>query len=170
MTEKKKWLLQEVLPIAKRLYQEFSPHCHRICVVGSIRRGASEVSDIDLICIPKTFNWGLLKDGLAEAVDKYEKISGTMNGDAKHVRRETPEGVGFDLWLINENNWGLVVNTRTGPLAYSRGTLAASWVKKGYRSENNHLINQSNGELVPVKEEVDLFNLLGVPYKHPKDR
>lgn len=174
--DKKKWPLEIAMPIARRLYNEFSPYCEDIAVVGSLRRQASLVSDIDIIIIPKKpFHWGpafrgVCKAGIVEAIDKYPKLLGDMTDKSKYLRRNTPEGIEFDIWIYNENNWGLAMNTKTGPLNYNINTIIRGLKTKGYAMLDDHVINISTGEIIPVQEEQDLYKLMGIPYKQPKDR
>ena len=172
MKVKKKWALAEVMPVAERLYKEFAPHCEQIAVVGSVRRQEPLVSDIDLIIIPKRpFFWGVvLKNGIAEAVDKYTKVVGDMTEKSKYVRRKTPEGIEVDLWICNERNWGLAINIKTGPVNYNVSTILRGLETQGYAMFENHVIRKSTGDVIPVRNETDLYKLINIPYKKPEDR
>ena len=45
--------LETAQPIAKRVKEELTPHCERIEIAGSIRRGKPIVHDIDIVLIEK---------------------------------------------------------------------------------------------------------------------
>lgn len=176
MKEKKKWPLDVAMPIAKRLYNEFSPYCEEIAVVGSLRRQLPFVSDIDIIIIPKKpFHWGTayrgaLRSGIVEAIDKYQKVLGDMTDKSKYLRRVTPEGIEFDIWIYNENNWGLAINTKTGPLNYNINTIISGLKVNGYTMMEDHVVSITTGEVIPVRKEQDLYDLIGITYKLPIDR
>jgi DNA polymerase/3'-5' exonuclease PolX len=51
----------------------------------------------------------------------------------------------------------------------SREVLATGWVKAGYRSEDGRL-RARDGSIIPVREEHDLFDLLGIPWVTPEAR
>lgn len=54
-------------------------------------------------------------------------------------------------------------------IEYSHKVLACGWVRAGYKSKGGYLTD-CNGLKVILREEKDLFELIGVPYKTPKER
>jgi len=81
---------------------------------------------------------------------------------------DNKNGETIDMFVAHPDNWGYIFAIRTGSAEYSHNTLANGWVKKGFKGENGFLTK--NGVIVPVKEETDLFKLIGVEYVEPKDR
>jgi DNA polymerase/3'-5' exonuclease PolX len=158
-----------ILPIAERVYEELAPHCDRIAVAGSLRRMTETSKDIEIVCVPKPFDWGLMADGFCAAVEKYKKIKGTVTGNCRYTQRETPEGVKVDIFIAKPENWGYILSIRTGSADFSKH-LAYSWNKQGYYGEKGFLRSKESHEIVPVYEEKDLFDLAKVSYIAPWKR
>lgn len=78
------------------------------------------------------------------------------------------EFINLDLFFATERNWGLILAIRTGSAEYSHKVLATNWVKAGYKSVNGMLTK--NNQEVEVREEKDLFKLIGVEYVEPEER
>ena len=146
--------------IAEKYLNILKPYCTRIEIAGSIRREKPEVGDIELIAIVKD-----IKE-FSKEVNKLEKVKGNPTG--KYTQRILPEGIKLDLFMANIRNWGLIFAIRTGSARYSHEILACGWVKRGYKSINGILTK--NGREIEVREEKDLFNLIGVAYVQPNQR
>jgi len=149
--------LSEVKAIAEKYQNFLKPYCSRIEIAGSIRREKPEVKDIEIVVIPKDLT------GFSNEVNKLEKVKGEPTG--KYTQRILPEGIKLDLFIANEKNWGLIFAIRTGSANFSHKILACGWVKKGYHSVNGILIK--DGKEIEVREERDLFNLIGISYVGP---
>jgi len=152
--------LSEAKAIAEKYLRLLKPYCSRIEIAGSIRREKPEVKDIEIVAIP-----GDIKS-FANEVNKLEKVKGEPTG--KYTMRVLPEGIKLDLFIANKRNWGLIFAIRTGSADFSHNVLATGWVKKGYHSVNGMLIK--DGKEVEVREEKDLFDLIGIPYMGPELR
>jgi DNA polymerase/3'-5' exonuclease PolX len=152
--------IEEAKKIAKKYLNLLKPYCWRIEIAGSIRREKSEVKDIEIVAIP------LDLVGFSNEVNKLEKVKGNPTG--KYTQRILPEGIKLDLFMANIRNWGLIFAIRTGSARYSHKILACGWVKRGYKSINGMLTK--NGREIEVREEKDLFNLIGVAYIQPNQR
>jgi DNA polymerase/3'-5' exonuclease PolX len=162
----------QALAIAEQCRAALAPYCGRIEIAGSIRRRKPQVKDIELIAIPKLITTGLFGDemvtdpGFCTVVNQWLAIKGKPEG--KYTQRQLPEGIVLDLFMADTDNWGLTLAMRTGSAAFSHHVLATSWVKAGYKSVNGHLCRGS--QLVPMREEADLFTLLGIPWINPEAR
>ncbi len=154
-------ILEEAQKIAEKYLNLLKPFCSRIEIAGSIRRGKPEVKDIEIVCIPSDLN------KFSEIVNKWEKVKGEPTG--KYTQRILPEGIKLDLFMANEKNWGLIFAIRTGSADFSHKTLALGWVKQGFKSVNGMLIDKNGNEVI-LKEEKDLFNLIGIYFVEPKLR
>jgi len=152
--------LQEAQKIAEKYIGILKPYCQRIKVAGSIKREKSEVKDLEIVCIPQDLI------GFSAEVNKLEKVKGEPTG--KYTQRILPEGIKLDLFMANERNWGLIYAIRVGSAGFSHKVLACGWVKAGYRSDKGMLIK--NGQEIEVKEEEDLFRIIGIPFIEPKLR
>jgi len=152
--------IDEAKKIADKYVEILKPYCLRIEIAGSIRREKPEVGDIELIAIVKDIK------KFSKEVNKLEKVKGNPTG--KYTQRILPEGIKLDLFMANIRNWGLIFAIRTGSARYSHEILACGWVKRGYKSINGILTK--NGREIEVREEKDLFNLIGVAYVQPNQR
>jgi DNA polymerase/3'-5' exonuclease PolX len=171
--------LEDALPIAKLWVRNLEPYCDRIEIAGSIRRQKPDVKDIEIVCIPKestlTDLFGatqtLRVSGFAALLSEAENndeiivVSGKLH-TGKYIKIFLKEyGIKIDLFTATKDNWGHILAIRTGSADYSHRVLAHYWVKAGYHSIEGQLTR--NGVPVPVREERDLFDLIGIEYTEP---
>jgi DNA polymerase/3'-5' exonuclease PolX len=152
--------------IADSVLQELKPHCERIEIAGSIRRKKANPNDIEIVAIPKPYDVDLFESGIATVVNMWERVKGTL--PCKYTQRILPEGIKLDLFFATVENWGLIFAIRTGSAEFSHQKLAMEWVRQGYRSKDGML--EKFGELYPIREERELFELLGIAWVDPVDR
>jgi DNA polymerase/3'-5' exonuclease PolX len=163
---------QDIKLIAENVVSELNPYCERCEIAGSIRRNKPECKDIEIVIIPKSN--GLMD--LNNIVSKWAKVKGEITG--KYTQRVLPEGIKLDLFIATKDNWGLIYSIRTGSADFSHKVLACGWKKKGYTSENGILyktINPCESDLdydnpTYIREEKDLFDLIGIKYIEPEFR
>lgn len=74
-------------------------------------------------------------------------------------------------------NWGMIYAIRTGSANYSHKVLATGWTKKGYKSTEGILYRIAPAreytalpQVVCVREEQELFDLIGIPFFDPEKR
>jgi len=166
MSGEKKYPYATACKIALEILKQLKPHCERIEIAGSVRRKKAEVGDIELVIIPKPYSTGLFESGIATVLNKLEKVKGEL--PCKYTQRILPSGIKLDLFFAEEANWGLVYALRTGSADYSHKVLASGWVREGFKSEGGYLFR--DGERYEIREEEDLFKLIGVRYVPPEDR
>lgn len=166
--------LYEAELIALSVKDKLTPYCSRIEIAGSIRRRCRTVGDIEIVAIPKPW---LLWDFIVTTNTLGKNIKGHQGGVYKQIM--LPQHIKLDLFLASLENWGLILAMRTGSADYSRNVLATGWAIKGYHSEGGVLYRarKVNGDEVldknnPVymREEKDVFDFIGIPFKDPKDR
>jgi len=162
-------MLQDAKNIVEDKIEILRPHCERIESAGSVRRGKREVEDVEIVCIPK------LKESTTQRtiqwINRVLELGTIIKGkprDGKYIKIHLPEGINLDLFVARPENWGYIFAIRTGSADYSHYVLATSWVKAGYVGGNGMLTK--NGIPVEVREERDLFRLIGVKYVKPEDR
>jgi len=178
--------LAHALEEAQRLVECMKPVCEKVEIAGSIRRGASEVKDIEIVCIPKTINGGLFGDMQERDPEFAKKFKGCKVNKGnfetgKYIQFEThytmrPRGdfkqpcfnINVDLFTARAENWGLIMAIRTGSAKFSHYKLAGKWSALGYMSVNGMLTK--NGEEIPIYDEKQLFELLGMNYVDPCNR
>jgi DNA polymerase (family 10) len=155
--------LEEAKRIAKKYKAILAPLCERIEIAGSIRRCKEECRDIELVVIPRGKDMYLF----VEEVNKLYKLKGEPTG--KYTRRLLPEGIKLDLFIANRDNWGLIFAIRTGNAKFSHEVLAIGWKKKGFESRNGILFKPDATKIF-IREEKELFDLIGIPYVVPEMR
>jgi DNA polymerase/3'-5' exonuclease PolX len=166
LEKSKRYPYAEAYKVALEVLEQLKPHCERIEIAGSIRRKKAEVGDIEIVAIPKPYKTGLFQSGIATVVDQWKKVKGEL--PCKYTQRVLPAGIKLDLFFAEEGNWGLVFALRTGSAEYSHKVLANGWVRQGFKSDGGYLFR--DGEKHEVREEKDLFKLVGVPYVEPESR
>jgi DNA polymerase/3'-5' exonuclease PolX len=164
--KKKKFPYEQALRIAEATLEQLRPHCFRAEIAGSIRRKKAEVGDIEIVIIPKPYELGLFESGIASVVNKWEKVRGEL--PCKYTQRILPEGIALDLFFAEESNWGNIFAIRTGSADYSHKVLATQWVRRGFKSIDGYLWRED--EQYSLREEKDLFQLIGIPYIAPEYR
>lgn len=166
---KNKFTIVEAKTIAEEILEELKPYCESIEIVGSIRRGKEEISDIDLILVANEFEAGLFQTGVATILDRFEKVKGDLvYGQTRNVIRIHPKGIKIDCYFCESENYGLIKAIRTGSADFNRNILIPAINRSSYRCIDGYLTYES--EMVEVREEVDLFRLIGLKYLEPESR
>ena len=172
--------LTQAQEIAERVRAEMAPHCVRCEIAGSIRRRRPEVGDIEIVAIPRPYDVGLFESGIAPIVNRWPKIKGEL--PCKYTQRMLPEGIALDLFLATEDNWGVIYAVRTGSARFAHEVLARGWVRAGFKSVGGLLVSVESldkdmgnyhtmvGGIRRIREEADLFRLIGVPFVPPEER
>ena len=154
--------LEQAQKIAEKYLYRLGAFCLRAEIAGSIRREKPEVKDIEIVCIPDP----LYLEEFSAEVNLLEKVKGEPTG--KYTQRILPEGINLDLFMANERNWGSIFAIRTGSADFSHKVLACGWVRAGYKSDGGIL--KKDGNEFEVKEEKDLFDLIGISFVEPQSR
>lgn len=161
--------LDQATRIAQEIVTLLAPHCDRIEIAGSIRREVATVKDIEIVCIPSQDPPGQRHAKFIHLVEQWEKVKGQPT-TGKYTQRILPEGIKLDLFMCHAENWGFIFAMRTGSAEFSHKVLANRWVSRGYKGVQGMLCRKSTGEQVPLQEEQDLFDLIGLPWIDPQDR
>jgi DNA polymerase/3'-5' exonuclease PolX len=168
--------LREAKTIADRVVARLAPHCDRIQIAGSIRRQKADVGDIEIVAIPKTFGGDLFggdgprsrSPGFVDVVLGLGRVLAGKPATGKYIKLSIPDGIQLDLFTATSENWGHILAIRTGSATYSHEVLAKGWVRAGYHSMEGMLCSKAHK--IPVREERDLFNLIGLPWVEPQGR
>lgn len=177
--------LPDMLPVAERIAARLAPHCLRIEIAGSIRRQCPIIGDIEIVAIPRpVYGMFNIPTGKTEIGDRLEWDNIPMTKNGPRYKQFTIEDEGneyqVDLFLANEDNWGLILLLRTGPAEFSKrmetsvevGGLmperfivagGAVWEKQMHRGTPIETI-------IGTEEEVEMFRLWEMDYIEPKDR
>lgn len=156
---------KEAHALATRIVEQLRPHCDRIEIAGSIRREHPEPKEIDILCIPKSDVFGNRSREFASLVDGWEKVKGDPY-KGRYAQRIV-DGVLVDIFMCHELNWGYQLAIRTGSSQYSHKTLAYKWRLFGFIGDDGMLVHAKSGKKIELREERDLFDLLGINYVEP---
>lgn len=167
----------------------------KIEIAGSVRRGKSEVKDIEIVAEPfvRTDLFGNPLDeitGLDIEVGRLLKtgvLSKRMNKNGNpqafgpkykalyyHPPRSPSvaeiDPVPLDLFIVRAPaQWGAVFAIRTGPGDYSK-MLVTRCQDNGLRCEEGRLVYKDTGQTFKTPTEEDFIRACGVPWVEPKDR
>lgn len=168
------------------------PHCHRIHIAGSIRREKPLVSDIEIVCEPKTEP----ADMFATEHRRIADFTGTIKRLATRINKgdlATGRYVQFmigsakvDLFMPQPDDYYRQLAIRTGSSAYNHKVIAAAWLRNGwcgtkdglrlirecYKNTSDQWICTAEIPSVPPAwhSEADFFQWLGIPFLSPKHR
>lgn len=166
------------LKMANQIKSELAPHCKRIEIAGSIRRKKADgIKDVEIVCIPKSYNVGLFRSGIATVIEQWPKVKGDL--PCKYTQRiyatHGNEIIKVDIFFATPENWGMILAIRTGSAEFSHKVLATAWSRKGYESREGILYKEDilyndRGNAVQIREEIDLFRLLGIDWVDPENR
>ncbi len=186
MSDKQKFPLVDAMKVACEIVDRLKPACERICIAGSIRRQKPEVSDIEILFIPKL---DTRPDGLfdsvavnlaAEAINKdvesgyfakRPSVTGSFSwGESNKLAIHTASGIPVDLFATDVARWFVALTIRTG----SKDTNLA--LTMGANKKNASLmaygagVKWRDGTVTQAASERHVFEMCGVPYREPKDR
>ena len=158
----------EANAIAEDLVNQLRPHCSKIDIAGSIRRGRSTIGDIEIVCLPLPYEaTPLFRSGIALVVEQFEKVKGEL--PCRYTQRILPSGMKLDLFMPDPAGYGLQLAIRTGSAEWSHKRLATAWVRAGFKSEGGLLRDQA-GRVLPCRTERELFDRIGLRWVDPADR
>lgn len=164
--------IAKALPIAQKVKLLLAPYCERIEIAGSIRRSRPQIKDIEIVAIPKPYEIGLFKDGIAAITDEWEYMKGKWeNKDTKYIQRMLPEGIVLDLFLCDTTNWGLIYCMRTGSADWNRTVLFPALNQHGFTSKGGYLRKEKDiNKILATPEEINVFQYAQLEYLHPSKR
>ena len=163
------------------------PFCEKQLLVGSILRECPMINDIDIVAIPK-FILGenseelfgkptpenLLIKKLADMCFKDElELDPIKKSDGEKKKRFTQfngSPIPIDVYFCNEKTWATSCLIRTGSKNYNiKLCMRAIQLHMQLKADGSGLISPS-GTLIEVHSELEIFNLLKLPYTKPEDR
>lgn len=158
----------------------------RCVIAGSLRRRKTDVGDIEIVCIPRTVETEDLfacpearerHPTFVAMVEQWPRVKGWPRGKytqrllgTEDGKRNTERTIALDLFMATPENWGLILAIRTGSADFSHGVLARGWCRAGFECVDGMLRVRGTGDVVPVREERDLFALIGEKWVEPEGR
>lgn len=166
--------LHDAQYLADGIKAKLAPCCDRILIGGSIRRQKKEVTDVDIICIPRRDQvkdlFGTVIDTppvpeFIDIVNSWTKLIGDPTG--KYCKRLLPDGHKLEISICQADNFGCIQIIRTGNQEFTHMLMKRA-LKLGFAQMDGYL--WSGDRRLPMFEEEDYFKCLDLPYIHPKDR
>jgi DNA polymerase (family 10) len=131
-----------------------------VYIAGSLRRGKSEVGDLDLVVVRE------------EAESNLNERLKTLTGTDLSKRKSCSfvyENVQIDLNICNSDIKGSYILHWTGSTK-ENVRLRKAAKKIGCKLSQNGLFNNNNENLSKNKSEQEIYELLGMKYVKPQDR
>lgn len=180
--------------------ERLKPFCEVINIVGSLRRRLPEISDIDIMCVPRHIESAVhdlfgkivhikkISVGFSNAIQSLGTITkGKPDG---HYMSLKINGYKVDIFMPAPADYWRQYCIRTGSAEYVRYNIAAAWAKKGWCGTDQGLrriydcreiasvlekkkweVVNPNGEQPPAWEsEEQFFEWLGIKWIHPRFR
>lgn len=156
--------LERAKVIAERVTDTLRPHCHRIQIAGSIRRGAPLVNDIDIVLIEKP-DAALLMPGILSTIGLFQ-----LNGP--HVKRlYLPQHtITVDIYIATPTTWATLLLIRTGSKE-NNIRLCSLARRKGWQLKaNGEGLFDQHGNRIAGDTDRSIYDALGIPYQEPHAR
>jgi DNA polymerase/3'-5' exonuclease PolX len=169
------------LRVAEAMAIELAPVCHRIEVVGAIRRSEAFVETIELVAIPRQRKdvfgdplEGTELDPLLEHLAAENRLLPRNGSEAWGARYKAAVAVRaqmpVDLFLVHDRDaWGGCVAMRTGPAGF-RERLITSAKVRGLECRDSVLYQRSTGDVVPTPDERSFIEACGLEWAEPRNR
>jgi DNA polymerase/3'-5' exonuclease PolX len=165
-----------------------APACERIEVAGSIRRGAADVGDVEIVCVPTLhFQTDLFGDLVETAHNQLDKLTAHLVDKGKleyrldknarrawgsrHMRAYlVARGALFpvDIFaVLPPATWGVIFAIRSGPAEFSKALVSqrdhGGALPAGWKVKDGQLL-VGDGQLIDTPEEAHVFAALGLPW------
>lgn len=178
----------EAVPVAQEIISMLRPFCERIEIVGSLRRCAEVVGDIELLFIP-VIDTRQLDMFSSEPVDLAEECIGMLVAQGTLLKRpnvkggftwgrlnklgvHSSSGIPVDLFCEpNEANWSRSIVIRTGPKEFNiRLINGAARLGIAMHAYGDGFTDKVTGRVIPCKTEREVFEICGCVYIDPSER
>lgn len=172
---------------ASRVAHDFLVCIHDVCqqyeIVGSLRRQRDFVNDIDVIVIPTygepvnqtLFGDPVLPNLLDERLNRLVAdgvIALELDGPKfkRFHLRARPKPIPLDLFIATKESWPTLLLIRTGSRLHNiRLAKRAGDLHMTLKADGTGLLMPS-GTPIPVRDEIDIFRQLKVPFRLPQER
>lgn len=159
---------QYARPMAQDALKALSPYCERIEIAGSLRRQLEVVSDVEIVCLPRTADYLQF----VRVVNGWPKLKGEPTG--KYTRRLLSEPrfggrtVELDLFICNRKTWAMNLFIRTGSADFVKEAMMR-FQRLGLQSKEAQLYRNGTIPMNLVDEE-QVFAALGCRWIEPQHR
>jgi DNA polymerase/3'-5' exonuclease PolX len=178
---------------AQQLVRLLLPHCERIEIAGSIRRGKEMVKDIDLVAIPKMTSSKSLFGSVSEVgdTDFFATLSTTvrLTANGRHILRGAMplvlaseicdrRSIEVDVYIATAESWATLLLIRTGSAEHNiwmcgrakacGGKLHADGSGLEVPGQYDPVLQRTaNAQVIRAKTEEEIFKAMGLPYAEP---
>lgn len=174
--------LDEAQAIAVDLRAELIPYCYEIQVAGSIRRERPDVGDIDLVCIPMSyeisvtdmFGTVLSTSPVLETLKHLQELEDVgivqISKSGAQIVSFTYRDMACDLYQVSDQTaFPTIYLVRTGSENWNR-FLACLAINQGKKFKVNGQGIVCQGERVGYLSEEHILEAVGLPFIPPKER
>lgn len=180
--------------IADNLMIGLTAFCERIEIAGSLRRQKENVGDIEICAVPRLYHERDLFGNVYHTINLLEehydfhRLGAVLKNGPRYKQIAMLEGINIDLFLVlPPAQWGVIHTIRTGPAEFSHwivtrrkhgGALPddchvedGQVIRGGRQSEDaDGNFFWSGGDTIPMPEEQDFLDFLGLGWIEPHDR
>jgi len=180
----------EIWPGAQALVDVLRPACERIEIAGSLRRRTALVHDIEIVAMPR-LGRDLFGDLAVDAPTELDAILARLvrqdrlcRGDKGRSRYKNfrvsvtdQPRITLDLFVVlPPAQWGVLFLIRTGPAEFSHWVVTQQLAGGALPSHCRVLDGAvregliGEGKIVPMPEEIDFLEFLGLGWIEPAER
>jgi DNA polymerase/3'-5' exonuclease PolX len=180
--------LEEAQVLAEKVCSVLQPFCDKIEVAGSVRRGKSEVGDVDIVALPKAVD---LPGGLCGVVkvdpctvwknlfpNALVKFGLKLEASGQELLRLSfpLSGLQVDVYRARPETWGVILLIRTGSKEHNVKLCTLARSKGWMLSAKDGVIQtltsgcMTASKVIASQSEEDIFSALGLAFVEPKDR
>jgi DNA polymerase/3'-5' exonuclease PolX len=175
---KQKIPLARAKVIAENIVKRLQPHCLRIEIAGSIRRGKPEVGDIEVVVEPfptrDLFGEETYEPHSVDEIDWTDWGQLIKGGHKyKQVLLSEKMDIHLDLFIVTPPaQWGVQFLIRTGPAEYSHRFVTSKqfggMMPSCFKVKDGAI--WKGDRLLETPEERDVYALIGAEFVEPNRR
>ena len=164
---------------ADELLAKLLPACERIEIAGGVRRHKAECHDIELVAIPKMepmldiFGQEAGQHNLLNERIEDLRLVLDKNGE-RYKKIVYTDELNCDLFIVQQPaQFGVIMVIRTGSADFSRHIVTARKYGGCLPSDcrcKDGAIHDKADRIIPMKNEIDFLNFLGLGWINPEDR
>ena len=185
MTTKTRVPYGRALGVANLLTAMLEPFCERIEIAGSIRRGRPDIGDVELVAVPRYYTRASTRDmfdaeRMDEQVSQLKEALITWLAEGRFHNRgafgdrniylvHVDSDMAVDIFITDEDNWGMMQFVRTGPADYVRRAMARFQQLGLHGKPYAGVVDEQGREIACPTEEV-VYQLLKWSWLDPDKR
>src|SRR3989344_740496 len=160
-----RFLLGQALPIAENIVNELKKlkEVSKINIGGSLRRMQETIGDIDIL---------VTSNNPKKVMDIFTNLPEVSRVIAKGKTKSIiilKQGIQADVRVLQDKNYAAALQYFTGNKEHNI-TLRSLAIKKDFKLNEYGLSNKKNNKIIPLKDEKELYNKLGMQYIEPELR